>query len=151
LATAGCRIDVKNGTLSFDVGNYHVEFNLLKAAKFPSIFDECNKIDLVDGLIREIVSHINSNDPPEPLMLNNSTTESENPEVAKCAQLLKASPPILFFATKVESLQDESKPSSDEVKAPEVKLKPLPSSLWYEFLGPKSMFPVIVNANLNAT
>jgi len=27
LATVGCRIDVKNGTLSFDVGNGHVEFN----------------------------------------------------------------------------------------------------------------------------
>ena len=34
LATAGCNIDVKNGTLSFDVGNDHVEFNILKVAKF---------------------------------------------------------------------------------------------------------------------
>ena len=33
---------MKNGTLTFDVGDVHVEFNLLKAAKFPSIFDECN-------------------------------------------------------------------------------------------------------------
>jgi len=53
LAIAGCRIDVKNGTLSFDVGDDHVEFNLLKAAKFSSISDECNKIDVVDGLICE--------------------------------------------------------------------------------------------------
>ena len=52
---------------------------------------------------------------------------------------------------KVESLQDEIKPSSDEAKASEVELKPLPSSLRYEFLGPKSTYPVIVNANLNAT
>ena len=39
LATAGCHIDVKYGTLTFDVGDVHVEFNLLKAAKFPSISD----------------------------------------------------------------------------------------------------------------
>jgi len=37
LATARCRIDVKNGTLSFDVENDHMEFNFLKPAKFPSI------------------------------------------------------------------------------------------------------------------
>jgi len=39
LATAGCRIDVKNGTLTFDMGDVNVEFNLLKAAKFPTISD----------------------------------------------------------------------------------------------------------------
>ena len=51
LATAECRVNVKNGILSFDVGNDHVEFNLLKPAMFPSIFDEFNKIDVVDSLI----------------------------------------------------------------------------------------------------
>jgi len=84
-------------------------------------------------------------------MLNNSTTEDENSEVVECAQLLKASPPIPPSFTKVDLLQDEITPSSDEVKAPEVELKPFPSSLRYEFLGPKSTYPVIVNANLNAT
>ena len=39
LATAACRIDVKNDKLSFDVGDDHVEFNLFKASKFPSISD----------------------------------------------------------------------------------------------------------------
>jgi len=28
-----------------------MDFNFLKAAKSPSISDECNKIDVVDGLI----------------------------------------------------------------------------------------------------
>ena len=51
LATAGCRIDVKNGTLTFDVGDIHVEFKLLKVVKFPSISNECNKIGVVDNLI----------------------------------------------------------------------------------------------------
>ena len=36
LATAGCRIDVKNGVLSFDVGDDHMEFNLLKLISFHS-------------------------------------------------------------------------------------------------------------------
>ena len=42
---------MKNRTLSFDVRNDHVELNLLKAAKFPSISDECNMIEVVDGLM----------------------------------------------------------------------------------------------------
>jgi len=151
LATAGRRINVKNGTLTFDVGDVHVEFNLLKATKFPSISDKCDKIDVVDSLIRETISNINSNNLLKPLMLNNSTTEDENPELAEYAQLLEASPPIPPSFTKVELLKDESKPSSNWAKAPEVELKPLPSSLRDEFLGPKSTCLVIVNVNLNAT
>jgi len=128
LATARCRIDVKNGTLCFYVGNDHVEFNLLKAGKFPSISDECNKVDVVDSLIQETVFNLDSNDPFEHLMLNNSTTKDENPELAKCAQLPEASLPVPLSLAKVESLQDESKPLFDEVKAPNVELKPLPLS-----------------------
>ena len=111
LATAGCRVNVKNGTLSFDVGNGHVAFNLVKAAKFPSISDECNKIDVVDGLIWETVSILNSNDLLEHLMLNNSTTEDENLDVLEYAQLMEASPLIPPSLAKEETLQDESKPS----------------------------------------
>ena len=37
LAIAGCHIDVKNDKLSFDVWGDHVEFNMFKASKFPSI------------------------------------------------------------------------------------------------------------------
>ena len=108
LATVGCWIDVKNGILTFDVGDVHVEFDLLKAAKFPSISDECHKIDVVDSLIQEITSNIDSNDPLEHLMLNNSTTEDENPEIVECAQLLEASLPIWPSSSKVELLKDES-------------------------------------------
>ena len=74
------------------------------------------------------MSNLDSNDPLEHLMLNNSITKNENPEVADCAQLLEASPPISFSLAKVESLQDENKPSSNEIKAPDLELKPLCSS-----------------------
>ena len=106
---------------------------------------------MVDDLMQGTVLNLDSNDPLEHLMLNNSTTTDENPEVAEHAQLLEASPPIPPALAKVESLQDKSKPSPDEVKAPEVELKPFPSSLRYEFLGPKSTYLVIVNVNVNAT
>ena len=80
-------------------------FNLLKASKFRSISDECNKIDVVDGLIWETTSNIDSNDPLEHLILNDSTAKDENSKVAICAQLLEASPPIPPFLVKVEPLK----------------------------------------------
>jgi len=64
---------------------------------------------------------------------------------------LEASPPIPPFLAKVEPLKVENKPSSDEAQAPEVELKPLPSSLRYEFLGPNSKYHLILNVSLNAS
>jgi len=61
VATTECHIDVKNGKHSFDVGGEHVEFNLFKASKFPSISDECHMIDVVDGLIQETITNVVSN------------------------------------------------------------------------------------------
>jgi len=49
-------------------------------------------VDVVDGLIREIVSNVVSNYSLEHSLLNDSTTEDENLEVAMCAQYLEASP-----------------------------------------------------------
>ena len=44
LATIGRHIDVKNCKLSFDVDGEHVEFNLVKASKFPSISGKCHRM-----------------------------------------------------------------------------------------------------------
>ena len=76
---------MKNGKLSFEVGDEHVKFNLFKASKFPSICNECNMIDVVDGLIWKIVSNVISNDSLEHLLLNDNTADDENPKVAMCA------------------------------------------------------------------
>ena len=47
-------------------------------------------------------------------------------------------------------LKVEEEPLTDEGQAPKVELKPLPSSLRYEFHGINSTYPVVVNADLNA-
>jgi len=115
------------------VWDEHVQFNLFKASKFPSISYECNMIDVVDGLMRETVSNVFSNDSLEHLLLNDSTTEDENPEVAMCAQYLEASLQVLPCQAKVKILKAEEEPLSDEDQAPKVELKSFPSSLRYEF------------------
>jgi len=146
-ATSGHRIDVKNGKLSFDVGDEHVKFNLFKTFKFPSISDECHMIDVVDGLIWETISNVVSNDSLKHLLLNNSTTNDEISEVARCAQYLEALSQVLPSHAKVEILKVEEEPSFYEEQAPKLELKSFPSSLRYEFLGPNSTYPMIVNAS----
>jgi len=92
LATVGCRIDIKNGKLPFDVGDDHMEFNLFKASKFPSISDECHVIDEVDILVWATISNHESNDPLKHCMLNDRSTKDANLEVAMCAHFWEASP-----------------------------------------------------------
>ena len=97
------------------------------------------------------MSNLDSNDSFEHLMLNDSTTKDENPKVAMCVQFLEASPQIPPSLAKVEPLKVQEKPSSDEEQALEVKLKPLPSSMRYEFLALNFTYPVILNASLSAS
>jgi len=111
LATAGCRIDVKNGKLSFDVGDDHVKLNLFKASKFPSIFDECHMIDVVDGLVWETISNHESNDPLKHCL-------DANPEIAMCAQFLEASPRVPPTLAKAGTLVMYAKSSSNEERSP---------------------------------
>ena len=92
MATIKCRIDVKNGKLSFDVGHGHVEFNLFKACKFSSTSDKCHGVDVVDRLVREDIINYVSSDLLEHCMLNDGTTKDENPEVVMCAPFLEVSP-----------------------------------------------------------
>ena len=75
----------KNGKLSFDVGDDHVEFNLFKASKFPSISNECHMIDVFNGLAWETISNLESYGPLEHCMLNHSSTKDANPKIAMCA------------------------------------------------------------------
>ena len=55
------------------------------------------------------------------------------------------------YSVKVKTLMIYVKPVFDKECALKVELKPLPSSLRYELLGPTSTYPVIVNASLSSS
>ncbi|KAJ8755138.1 hypothetical protein K2173_018936 [Erythroxylum novogranatense] len=57
LATAGCQIDMKNGKLSFEIGEDCVQFDISKATKFPSLSDDCCRIDIVDSIVNAHLSN----------------------------------------------------------------------------------------------
>ena len=138
---------MKNGKLSFVVGDKHVEFNLFKALKVSSIFNECHRIDVINPLVWKTITNQVSIDPLEHCMLNDGTTKDDNHKVAMFAQLLEAFPQIRLALAKVEALISDDKSLCNEKCALEVELKPLSLSLRNKLLGPNSTYPVIINAN----
>ena len=152
LATAGTMIDVKNGKLSLTVGNESAEFNLTNALKQPSLEDSCCRIDLIDDLVKETLVTKPLDDPLEESLVYDGPFEKERVDVIAFTQLLEATPQLPPSKVRIEKLEVEPKsPPIEKVKVPQVELKPLPSNLRYEFLGPDSSYPVIVNANLSNT
>jgi len=64
----------------------------LKISKFPSIFDECHRIDLIGNLVIEEVTNQVSSDLLEHCVLYSGTTKDENSKVEMHPQFLEASP-----------------------------------------------------------
>jgi hypothetical protein len=145
LATAGAIIDVKNGKLAFNVGKEKVEFELAKLMKGPSSKDSCFMIDMIDRCVKECSLASPTQDGLEICLIGDAGTQLEG-DAKSYERLLDESPQVKSL--EVEKLSEEK----DEPRAKEaqkVELKPLPKNLRYEFLGPESTYPVIVNASLN--
>jgi hypothetical protein len=53
LRTAGALIDVKNGTLTLNIGDEKVHFQIDRAMKYPAQPESCYMIDMVDELVEE--------------------------------------------------------------------------------------------------
>lgn len=136
LATAGALIDVKEGTLTFTIGDDKVHFNFNKAMKSPLLDEDCKAVFDDIPPTRAGVNAIISDDPLE-LML----TQGEYSSIA--AADLVVSPEAPELKNQIPEIP------LGEPTSPALELKPLPASLRYEFLGPNSTFPVIVNSELN--
>ena len=146
LATAGAIIDVKNGKLSLTIGEEKVEFDISNMVKHPTLEDSCCRVDLIHQTVVDKEFKYRSEDPLERCLVGEIENDSDD-EASKYSKLLEASPS--FQKIQFEKLDTEaSKSEWEECKAPKVELKPLPSLLRYEFLGPNCTYPVIVNANL---
>jgi len=145
LATAGTIIDVKHGKLSFNVGKETVEFELVKLMKGPSIKDSCCMVDIIDHCVKECTLASPTHDGLAICLINNAGTKLEG-DAQAYEELLDKNPPIEGLG--VEELMEEEVVSLPK-EAPKVQLKPLPPNLRYEFIGPNSTYPVIVNASLN--
>ncbi|XP_020250475.1 uncharacterized protein LOC109827866 [Asparagus officinalis] len=173
LATAGAVIDMKNGKLSLNIGDEKVNFDLFSAMKFPLIDDTCCRIDTIDMVVREDFIKCISSDPLEKCLVENEAPVDDDQEVPSYVTMLDESPTctkityskgpdavaettkelnaqVVFMDTAVSKSSRNSLEQVCEGKtAPKVELKPLPSSLRYEFLDANGEYPVIVNADLS--
>ena len=101
---------------------------------------------LIVSFLRLFINN-DSSDPLEYCVLNDNTTKDNNLEVTMCVQFLEASLQASSSCVKMEALVIDNKPLSNEDHTPKVELKPLPSSVRYEYLGLNSTYPMIVSAS----
>ncbi|CAM8925383.1 unnamed protein product [Rhodiola kirilowii] len=127
LYTAGAIFDTTKGSITMRVGDEEIEFNLEKAQRGPNSTMTCNYLDLVDTY--ELYDVPN-------LYMSGIDLDNELPDIVDCWAILEEE-------CEEGSLSDKGKESCS------VELKALPTSLRYEFLGPNSSLPIIVNASLN--
>ena len=90
LATAGCKIDVKEGKLTFDVGEHHAKFGLFKDFESSPSTVSCCRCEVVDYDEPVSMLEITQNDPSgfdyalfEGFGLDGVTADSLAPSVVK--------------------------------------------------------------------
>ncbi|XP_074293573.1 uncharacterized protein LOC141620659 [Silene latifolia] len=149
LATGGAMIDVKSGKLSLQVGEDRVEFELHKSMEAPSLSDTCCIVDILENPMEEHDPKASSMDPLETCLVSGYEVDDKDVETLAYVWMLDSAP-IHEQAPKFEVLEVGKKEESS-TPPPTVELKPLPSSLKYEFLGDNSTFPVIINSALDDT
>ncbi|XP_074270854.1 uncharacterized protein LOC141594760 [Silene latifolia] len=149
LATGGAMIDVKSGKLSLQVGEDRVEFELHKSMEAPSLGDTCCIVDILENPMEEHDPKASSMDPLETCLVSGYEVDDKDIETLAYVWMLDSAP-IHEQAPKFEVLEVGKKEESS-TPPPTVELKPLPSSLKYEFLGDNSTFPVIINSALDDT
>ncbi|XP_074288008.1 uncharacterized protein LOC141613165 [Silene latifolia] len=149
LATGGAMIDVKSGKLSLQVGEDRVEFELHKSMEALSLGDTCCIVDILENPMEEHDPKASSMDPLETCLVSGYEVDDKDIETLAYVWMLDSAP-IHEQAPKFEVLEVGKKEESS-TPPPTVELKPLPSSLKYEFLGDNSTFPVIINSALDDT
>ncbi|XP_074318668.1 uncharacterized protein LOC141655487 [Silene latifolia] len=147
LATGGAMIDVKSGKLSLQVGEDRVEFELHKSMDAPSLGDTCCIVDILENPMEENDPKASSMDPLETCLVSGYEVDDKDVETLAYVWMLDLAP-IHEQAPKFEVLEVGKKEESS-TPPPTVELKPLPSSLKYEFVGDNSTFPVIINSALD--
>ncbi|XP_020270991.1 uncharacterized protein LOC109846180 [Asparagus officinalis] len=110
LATAGAIIDVKNGSLTLNIGGEKVEFDLSNTMKLPLTIDKSTH--------EQLANHY-SPDPLEKCLVSDDSINDEDPEVVVYAQSLESTSTAPFRNAKFESLKLKPKGSTcEEDKAP---------------------------------
>jgi hypothetical protein len=178
LRTAGAMIDVKNDTLTINIGDDKVRFQIDRTMKYPSSAESCFKIDVIDECLeglaedylleqtnRSLRYHLNflseiqvEESEAESICAANATTVAldklpHGPHNSHkgCVNLdfgEGLGPDKANPATPHKSSVTHTDRAASQTE-PTPELKPLPANLRYEYLGPNNSCPVIVKAGLS--
>ncbi|XP_070005935.1 uncharacterized protein [Nicotiana sylvestris] len=150
-ATRNALIDVKDGELTFRVGDKKVVFHVCKSMRKPNSNEVCSFVDLVtDVIVDDASATMNVEDNLEVVLLNLDDVEEKEGYV-ECMNALQGMWSYTYELRKL-SLDLENrkspptKPSIEE--PPTLELKSLPQHLRYEFFGPSSTLLVILSSCL---
>ncbi|XP_070022684.1 uncharacterized protein [Nicotiana sylvestris] len=149
LATGRALIDCETGELKMRLNDEEIIFNVQKSMRRPSEFANCSLIDVVDVIVQSDDEVLTIEDPLAACLTNLEEVNGE--DLAEWVLTLKGrgfwERNLEFEPLHLEKRETPpSKPSIEE--PPKLELKPLPSHLRYEFLGPNSTLPVIISSGL---
>jgi len=157
LATANATINCRSGVMDVSVMNMRVRLNIFKACSQPVLEDEseCFFVDVIDEMIEEALPAILCNDPLGiclsygDLRLFDLGSAIDETDLALDSIPHVESSSWVSTYEPLPSLASSPTPPSI-VSSPKLKLKPLPDSLKYVFLGPKKTLPVIISSLLSS-
>uniref|UniRef100_A0A1S3X277 Aspartic peptidase DDI1-type domain-containing protein n=1 Tax=Nicotiana tabacum TaxID=4097 RepID=A0A1S3X277_TOBAC len=149
LATGRALIDCETGELKMRLNDEEIIFNVQKSMRRPSEFANCSLIDAVDVIVQSADEVLTIKDPLAACLTNLEEVNGED-----LAEWVLALEGRGFWDRELEFEplhlgKRETPPANPSIEEPpKLELKPLPTHLRYEFLGPDSTLPVIISSSL---
>ncbi|XP_040369382.1 uncharacterized protein LOC121051265 [Rosa chinensis] len=154
MATAGTKIDVKEGLMTMTVHDTTIAFRIFDAMSKPSNAYDCFRIDVLDGIDKMVEKTFIENASQDPLetCLHHNGIEFIEEATREAELTLEALRPCTpHLQPKVEVPLANSTPLLPSIKyPPTLDMKPLPSHLKYAFIGENHKLPVIISSCLSA-
>ncbi|CAM8934116.1 unnamed protein product [Rhodiola kirilowii] len=152
LKTSKMKIDCDTGTLTMEVEDERISFDIFRAMKHPTEYEAVHALDTLDDLVQEVHPE-RGTDPLEQVLEEAVYSPEDSYEHTETIldvldQLEIAQPLTPRYEVNTVRLFKSQVCLPSVVQAPTVELKPLPSHLKYVFLGEDSMLPVIIKSGL---
>ncbi|CAM8890495.1 unnamed protein product [Rhodiola kirilowii] len=152
LKTSKMKIDCDTGTLTMEVEDERISFDIFRAMKHPTEYEAVHPLDTLDDLVQEVHPE-RGTDPLEQVLEEAVYSPEDSYEHTETIldvldQLEIAQPLTPRYEVNTVRLFKSQVCLPSVVHAPTVELKPLPSHLKYVFLGEDSTLPVIIKSGL---
>ncbi|XP_075080547.1 uncharacterized protein LOC107806844 [Nicotiana tabacum] len=150
LATGRAIIDICEGRMTMRVGDQVEVFNVYRALKLPTHYEELSMISVVESDATSLVPYMSPTDPVEQVLIGD-VENSEDEIIGEIEQVLDISCSYVHGFKKFEELERPAtltlpRPSIEE--ALKLELKPLPTHLRYAYLGNSEILPVTISSSL---